>query len=113
MIGDVSFALPLGEAKFGLYGGYVEGGERPTPTTDGGKLSFSPELLDRFLDLKKNSPAPLIMYIDEILFVIGCFTVTSRCTWPFPYSISRGSGELFRDGMLTSVFWKFLSLVNR
>jgi hypothetical protein len=40
MVGDISFALPLGEAKFGLCGGYVEGGERHTPTTDGGKLSF-------------------------------------------------------------------------
>lgn len=79
----------------------------------GGKLSFFPELLDRFLDLKKNSPAPLIMYVDEIPFVIDCFTVTSRCTWPFPYSMSRDRGELFRYGMLTSVFWKVLSLVNR
>jgi hypothetical protein len=50
MVGDISFALPLGEAKFGLCGGYVEGGERHTPTTDGGKLSFSPKLSDRFLD---------------------------------------------------------------
>jgi hypothetical protein len=51
------------------------------------------------------------MYIDDILFVIGCYTVTSRCTWPFPYSVSRGRGELFRDGMLTTVFWKVFSSV--
>jgi hypothetical protein len=51
------------------------------------------------------------MYIYEILFVIGCCTVTSPYTWPFPSSIWRGRGELFRDGMLISVFWKVFSLV--
>jgi hypothetical protein len=40
MVGDVSFALPLGEAKFGLCGGYVEGGEGPMPATDGRKIVF-------------------------------------------------------------------------